>query len=69
MDADYYCLKVHFSIFKWAYVKCIYWHRNEIVYTKDFDDAGDFGSYERAQEVAEFLENEPGIAYVEIIEG
>ena len=67
-----YFLKVHFSLFKTAYVEFIDWDNGQILYTKDFHLAGDFETYERACEVAHFLETEPSVKprvkRVEIIE-
>lgn len=62
-----YFLKVHF-VFRSLYVEYIDWDAGEIFYTKDFHLAGDFETYERACEVANFLEGQPKIKRVEIIE-
>ena len=66
MDEQYF-IKVHFSIFKSAWVEYIDWDDMMIYYTKDFYQAGYFEPYERACEVAEFLETQKGIAWAEVV--
>ena len=66
-DYNQYIIKVKFGLFKSAYVEFIDWDSNMIYYTKDKHFAGDFATYERACEVAAFLENEPDVAYAEVI--
>ena len=66
MDEQYF-IKVHFSIFKSAYVEYIDWDEGMVYYTKDFHYAGYFEPYERACEVAEFLETQKDVAWAEVI--
>ncbi|MBE6143276.1 MAG: hypothetical protein E7177_04760 [Erysipelotrichaceae bacterium] len=69
MDDIYqYLLRVHKGLFKVYWVKYIDWDNGYIEYTKDKHEAGGFEPYERAVEIAHFLENEPGITEIEIIE-
>lgn len=69
MDDIYqYLLKVHKGLFKTYWVKFINWEEGYIEYTKDQSEAGGFEPYSRAVEIANFLENEPGITKVEIIQ-
>lgn len=63
-----YILKVHMSGFKVRYVQYIDFETNMIYFTKDKYEAGAFNPYERAVQIANFLENESYIKKVEIIQ-
>lgn len=66
-DYNQYLIKVRLKNLKSYYVKYIDWEYGTIQYTRYEAEAGAFEPYERALEIRDFLEAEPGVISAKIV--